>query len=88
MFFEWKQAELKDGKIKVAVKRLSSKFKEKIAQLSTQTYHMKTMENHNLITLWDVHIGEVERLLVYEFVEGQSLDDALLGNSFVVYKVT
>ncbi|XP_024017848.1 probable LRR receptor-like serine/threonine-protein kinase At1g53430 [Morus notabilis] len=65
---------------KVAVKKLSSRYKKRIHKLKLEVFNMKSLAHENLLKLWDVHIGKGYQLLVYEYMEYKSLENALFGS--------
>ncbi|PRQ45045.1 putative protein kinase RLK-Pelle-DLSV family [Rosa chinensis] len=71
------------GQIKttVAVKRLSSHFKENIQKLKKEIKWLYELKHENLIKLFDYHIEKDLQLLVYEYMENRSLEDALTVDS-------
>lgn len=80
------QAELL-GQVKttVAVKKLSSHFKENIQKLKKEIKWLYELEHENLIKLFDYHIEKDLQILVYEYMENGSLEDALTtGNVFTL----
>ncbi|KAM5588885.1 hypothetical protein ABKV19_007040 [Rosa sericea] len=68
-------------KTTVAVKRLSSHFKENIQKLKKEIKWLYELEHENLIKLFDYHIEKDLQLLVYEYMENRSLEDALTVDS-------
>ncbi|KAL6207228.1 hypothetical protein ACLB2K_024472 [Fragaria x ananassa] len=67
------------GQVKttVAVKKLSSHFKENIQKLKKEIKWLYELEHENLIKLFDYHIEKDLQILVYEYMENGSLEDAL-----------
>ncbi|KAM6601915.1 hypothetical protein CsatA_021524 [Cannabis sativa] len=67
--------------ITVAVKKLSHRYKGKINEIvKGEIYNLKSLEDKNLIRLWDAHIGEHQQLLVYEYMEKKSLASVLFDS--------
>ncbi|KAF4379212.1 hypothetical protein G4B88_010606 [Cannabis sativa] len=67
--------------ITVAVKKLSHRYKGKINEIvKGEIYNLKSLEDKNLIRLWDAHIGEHQQLLVYEYMEKRSLASVLFDS--------
>lgn len=77
------QAQLQgQSKSTIAVKRLSSNFKENIKKLKKEIKLLYALDHKNLIKLFDYYIEKDLQLLVYEYMENKSLEDALSGNVF------
>ncbi|KAK9928940.1 hypothetical protein M0R45_026055 [Rubus argutus] len=74
------------SKSTVAVKRLSSYFKENIQKLKQEIKLLYALDHKNLIKLFDYHIEKDLQLLVYEYMENKSLEDALSDNSNIRLK--
>lgn len=73
------QAEvLKESDITVAVKKLHARHKGNMNSfIRTEISHMTKLEGVNIVKLLHVHIGKELQLLVYEYMEKQSLETAL-----------
>ena len=76
------QAQLQgQSKSTVAVKKLSSHLKEK-EKLEKEFKLLSALDHENVIKLFDYHIEKDLQLLVYEYMENKSLEEALSGNVF------
>ncbi|GKV50310.1 hypothetical protein SLEP1_g57022 [Rubroshorea leprosula] len=70
---------LSDGRI-VAVKRLSVASYQGKSQFVTEIATISVVQHRNLVKLYGCCIEGNRRLLVYEYLENKSLDQALFGN--------
>ncbi|GKV00907.1 hypothetical protein SLEP1_g13517 [Rubroshorea leprosula] len=68
------------NKIQVAVKKLSAESKQGVREFLTEIKTISNVKHPNLVELIGCCIEEAHRILVYEYVENNSLDRALLGN--------
>ncbi|KAI3706388.1 hypothetical protein L6452_24091 [Arctium lappa] len=73
---------LNDGSV-VAVKQLSVASHHGRSQFITEISTISTVQHWNLVKLHGSCIEGARRLLVYEYLENKSLDQALFGNSDV-----
>ncbi|XP_058196765.1 putative serine/threonine-protein kinase [Rhododendron vialii] len=69
---------LKDG-TKVAVKTLSAGSRQGVHEFFTEINTMSNVRHPNLVKLIGCHGERSTRILVYEYLENYSLDDALFG---------
>ncbi|KAL5977033.1 hypothetical protein ACLOJK_021371, partial [Asimina triloba] len=69
---------LSDGKV-VAVKQLSVASRQGKSQFVTEIATISAVQHKNLVKLYGCCIEGDNRLLVYEFLENKSLDQALFG---------
>ncbi|KAK1313395.1 putative LRR receptor-like serine/threonine-protein kinase [Acorus calamus] len=69
---------LKDG-TQVAMKALSAESRQGINEFLTEIHTISNVRHPNLVELIGCCIEGVNRILVYEFAENSSLDQALLG---------
>ncbi|KAI8525492.1 hypothetical protein RHMOL_Rhmol13G0234200 [Rhododendron molle] len=69
---------LKDGTI-VAVKTLSAGSRQGVREFFTEINTMSNVRHPNLVKLIGCHGERSTRILVYEYLENYSLDDALFG---------
>ncbi|KAK9943887.1 hypothetical protein M0R45_009478 [Rubus argutus] len=67
------------GKI-VAVKKLSSHSEERINQLKNEFYTLKSISHQNLVQLLDVYNAKGLHLLIYEYMQNNSLSHALFDS--------
>nr|POF06205.1 isoform 2 of probable lrr receptor-like serine/threonine-protein kinase [Quercus suber] len=70
---------LKSG-IEVAVKTLSAQSKQGLREFLTEINTISNVRHPNLVELLGCCVQESNRILVYEYVENNSLDHALLGS--------
>ncbi|GLT46236.1 hypothetical protein SLA2020_200070 [Shorea laevis] len=70
---------LSDGRL-VAVKRLSVASRQGKSQFATEIATISAVQHRNLVKLYGCCIEGNRRLLVYEYLENKSLDQALFGN--------
>ncbi|XP_068323476.1 probable LRR receptor-like serine/threonine-protein kinase At1g53430 [Pyrus communis] len=66
----------------VAVKKLDpAQFKKNIEDLNKEIGTIRSLQHKNILQLLDVYIDKDLQLLVYEYMEKQSLADILFGSS-------
>ncbi|GMG99318.1 hypothetical protein Nepgr_001158 [Nepenthes gracilis] len=70
---------LSDGRI-IAVKQLSVASHQGKSQFVAEIATISTVQHRNLVKLYGCCIEGAKRLLVYEYLENKSLDQALFGN--------
>ncbi|KAK9937489.1 hypothetical protein M0R45_014275 [Rubus argutus] len=70
---------LNDGRV-IAVKQLSAASHQGKNQFVNEIATISAVQHNNLVTLYGFCIEGVNRLLVYEYLENKSLDQALFGN--------
>ncbi|KAK9906111.1 hypothetical protein M0R45_002866 [Rubus argutus] len=70
---------LNDGRV-IAVKQLSAASHQGKNQFVTEIATISAVQHNNLVTLYGFCTEGVKRLLVYEYLENKSLDQALFGN--------
>ncbi|KAL4283976.1 hypothetical protein GQ457_16G009080 [Hibiscus cannabinus] len=71
---------LSDGRV-VAVKQLSVASNQGNDQFVTEIATISAVQHRNLVKLYGCCIGGNRRLLVYEYLENKSLDQALFGQN-------
>ncbi|OMO70495.1 hypothetical protein CCACVL1_18873 [Corchorus capsularis] len=71
---------LYDGRV-VAVKQLLRETNQGKCQFVTEIATISAVQHRNLVKLYGCCIGGNRRLLVYEYLENKSLDQALFGKS-------
>ncbi|XP_060670419.1 probable LRR receptor-like serine/threonine-protein kinase At1g56140 [Ziziphus jujuba] len=71
---------LRDGRV-VAVKQLSETSHQGKNQFVTEIATISAVQHRNLVKLYGCCLDGNNRLLVYEYMENKSLDQALLGNN-------
>ncbi|KAM5586738.1 putative LRR receptor-like serine/threonine-protein kinase [Rosa sericea] len=69
---------LNDGRV-IAVKQLSAASHQGKSQFVTEIATISAVQHNNLVTLYGFCTEGVKRLLVYEYLENKSLDQALFG---------
>ncbi|KAL2326865.1 hypothetical protein Fmac_020292 [Flemingia macrophylla] len=72
---------LNDGRV-IAVKQLSVGSHQGKSQFITEIATISAVQHRNLVKLYGCCIEGSKRLLVYEYLENKSLDQALFGNRF------
>ncbi|RDX74769.1 Cold-responsive protein kinase 1, partial [Mucuna pruriens] len=72
------QGTLKDGR-QIAVKTLSAGSKQGVREFLTEIKTIANVKHPNLVELVGCCVQETNRILVYEYLENNSLDHALLG---------
>lgn len=77
-YVEIYQGTLKNGK-QIAVKTLSAGSKQGVREFLTEINTISNVKHPNLVELVGCCVQETNRILVYEYVENNSLDHALLG---------
>ncbi|CAL9074369.1 unnamed protein product [Musa textilis] len=73
------KGKLKDGKI-VAVKVLSSESRQGVPEFLNEITVISGIEHENLVSLYGCCIEETHRILVYNYLENNSLAQTLLGS--------
>ncbi|GLT28500.1 hypothetical protein SLA2020_034260 [Shorea laevis] len=73
------KGKLSDGRV-VAVKQLSVTSHQGTSQFVTEIATISAVQHRNLVKLYGCCIEGNRRLLVYEYLENKSLDQALFGN--------
>ena len=73
------QGILKNGR-QVAVKTLSAESKQGVREFFTEINTISNIRHPNLVELIGCSAQGSNRALVYEYLENNSLDHALLGN--------
>lgn len=71
---------LSDGKL-VAVKKMSSTSSQGKWEFLNEVAIISTVQHINLVKLYGCCVEEEERLLVYEYLENNSLGRALFGTA-------
>ncbi|GLJ54932.1 hypothetical protein SUGI_1179360 [Cryptomeria japonica] len=71
---------LKDG-TEVAMKQLSAESEQGVHQFSTEISTISAIKHENLVMLLGCCIEEDHRILVYEYLENNSLSHALFGSN-------
>jgi serine/threonine protein kinase len=74
------QGRLKHGKI-AAIKVLSAESRQGVEEFLAEIKAMSEIEHENLVKLYGCCVEDNHRILVYNYLENNSLAQALLGNS-------
>ncbi|KAL5744846.1 hypothetical protein ACOSQ2_027962 [Xanthoceras sorbifolium] len=74
------KGKLGDGRV-IAVKQLSVASHQGKSQFVAEIVAISAVQHRNLVKLYGCCIEEAERLLVYEYLENKSLDQALFGET-------
>ncbi|OWM77492.1 hypothetical protein CDL15_Pgr016889 [Punica granatum] len=80
------QGTLKNG-TQVAVKRLSAESKQGLREFLTEINTITNVKHPNLVQLIGCCVEGTNRILVYEYLENNSLDHALLGSGSTKIKL-
>lgn len=78
ILFDEKQGTLADGRV-IAVKQLSIASQHGRSQFVAEIATISAVQHRNLVKLYGCCIDGEKRLLVYEYLENKSLDQALFG---------
>lgn len=81
------QGTLSDGRA-VAVKQLSVASHQGKSQFVAEIATISAVQHRNLVKLYGCCIEGDKRLLVYEYLENNSLDQALFGNGSQLLQIT
>ena len=82
LIFTTSQGTLSDGRI-VAVKQLSVASHQGKRQFVTEISTISAVQHRNLVKLYGCCIEGDRRLLVYEYLDNRSLDQALFGRNIL-----
>ncbi|KAK2992186.1 hypothetical protein RJ640_005673 [Escallonia rubra] len=63
----------------VAVKKLSTPSKQKLKEFNTEVHALSSLKHENLVQLFGAYSGEELHLLIYEYMEHNSIAEALSG---------
>lgn len=74
------QGRLRGGK-KAAIKVLSAESKQGVTEFLAEIKAMSEIEHENLVKLYGCCVEGNHRILVYNYLENNSLAQTLLGNS-------
>lgn len=78
------QGRLKDGKI-AAIKVLSAESKQGVKEFLTEIDVISKIEHENLVKLYGCCVEGNHRILVYNYLENNSLAQTLLGTSLILF---
>jgi serine/threonine protein kinase len=76
------QGRLKDGKI-AAIKVLSAESKQGVREFLTEINVISEIEHENLVQLYGCCVEGNHRILVYNYLENNSLAQTLLGKFLI-----
>ena len=74
------QGKLKDGKI-AAIKVLSAESRQGLKEFLTEINVISVIEHENLVQLYGCCVDDNHRILVYNYLENNSLAQTLLGTN-------
>jgi len=77
------QGLLKDGKL-AAIKVLSAESTQGVREFMTEINVISEIEHENLVKLYGCCVEGNHRILVYNYLEKNSLSQTLLGKCFVI----
>lgn len=77
----YSQGKIRDG-TQVAVKKLAHDSKQGKPQFLAEVMTISKVQHRNLVNLRGCCVEGRHRLLVYEYLEGKSLRETLLGTAF------
>ena len=86
LIYSTSQGTLVDGRI-VAVKQLSVASHQGRGQFITEISTISAVQHRNLVKLYGCCIEGDRHLLVYEYLENGSLDQALFGRTIVYTQI-
>jgi len=75
------QGRLKDGKV-AAIKVLSAESRQGVKEFLTEINVISEIEHENLVKLYGCSVDKNNRILVYNYLENNSLSQTLLGKLF------
>lgn len=78
------QGQLKDGKL-AAIKVLSAESKQGVKEFLTEINVISEIEHENLVKLYGCCVEKDNRILVYNYLENNSLAQTLLGECIFLY---
>lgn len=77
------QGLLKDGKV-AAIKVLSAESSQGVKEFVTEINMISEIEHENLVQLYGCCVEGNQRILVYNYVENNSLAQTLLGKCIII----
>jgi len=75
------QGRLKDGKV-AAIKVLAADSRQGVKEFLTEINVISEIEHENLVKLYGCSVDKNKRILVYNYLENNSLSQTLLGKLF------
>lgn len=78
------QGRLKDGKV-AAIKVLSPESRQGVKEFLTEINVISEIEHENLVKLYGCCVEKNSRILVYNYLENNSLSQTLLGKCFYFF---
>lgn len=91
-FYQWNlnyimvdnQGLLKDGKV-AAIKVLSAESRQGVKEFMTEIDVISGIEHENLVKLYGCCVEDNHRILVYNYLENNSLAQTLLGKCIIIF---
>lgn len=77
------QGLLKDGKV-AAIKVLSAESSQGVKEFMTEINVISEIEHENLVKLYGCCVEGNQRILVYNYLENNSLEQTLLGKCIII----
>lgn len=78
------QGQLKDGKV-AAIKVLSAESRQGVREFLTEIKVISEIEHENLVKLYGCCVEENQRILVYNYLENNSLAKTLIGKCITLF---
>lgn len=78
------QGLLKDGKV-AAIKVLSAESRQGVKEFMTEIDVISGIEHENLVKLYGCCVEDNHRILVYNYLENNSLAQTLLGKCIIIF---
>lgn len=80
------QGKLRDGKI-AAIKVLSAESRQGLREFLTEINVISVIEHENLVQLYGCCVDDNHRILVYNYLENNSLAQTLLGTNRILFLI-
>lgn len=78
------QGRLKNGNL-AAIKVLSAESRQGVKEFMTEIKVISEVEHENLVKLYGCCVEDNHRILVYNYLENNSLSQTLLGNLLILF---